>query len=454
MTRQMRAAVAPFYLFACLLLGGSAQGIWQNMLLQLGGLAILAWAAADAGGEPMTLPARQLLGITAIGIAVVALQLVPLSADLWSHFGARAALVRDYRTLGIPPPALPVSLDPHSSLNSLLGVIPALAIYCAIARLRAYRASWLAVALLAGTFAGILLGALQVASANSLNSAWYIYDETNWGVGVGFFANANHMATLLVVTIPFLAAIAGSARQENLQRYSAVLALVAGAGLVVLVGLALNGSLAGYGLALPVLAASVLILLRPGNPLRMWVVAAAALSLVAAIAALATTSIAGARFGQDAATSVQSRETILATTTEALKDFMPFGTGLGTFRSVYRLYEQPEEVTATYVVHAHDDYVELALEMGVAGVALMLLFLGWWAGAVWRVWRTAEAGPFTRAATIASAAILVHSLVDFPLRTVAISAFFAVCLALMSDRGAPRAAESSELRPARHLVFM
>jgi O-antigen ligase len=244
-----------------------------------------------------------------------------------------------------------------------------------------------------------------------------------------------------------------SARRSNVQRYSAVVALAVGAGLVVMVGLALNGSLAGYGLALPVLAASALIVLPPGSRLRLWVVAAAALLLVGAVLALQSTSIGSSKLGQDATTSVQSREDILRTTARAMSDFLPFGSGLGSFRDVYHLYERPEQVTNTYVVHAHNDYAEIALETGVAGIILMLLFLGWWMLAVWRVWRTAEAAPFARAASIASAAMLIHSLVDFPLRTAAISACFAMCLALLADRRAARAKEASDLRPARHTVI-
>src|SRR5207302_7614479 len=43
--KRMREAAAPLYLLLCLILGGSAQGIWANMVLQLLGLAMLAWAA-------------------------------------------------------------------------------------------------------------------------------------------------------------------------------------------------------------------------------------------------------------------------------------------------------------------------------------------------------------------------------------------------------------------------
>lgn len=448
-----RQAVAPVYLFACLILGGSAQGIWQNLVLQLAGVAIIGWAAASSSREPVAAPARHLLIIAALAIAVVALELVPLPMSFWSQLGGRAALAQQYRTLGLHPAALPLSLTPYGSLDSLLGLVPPLAIVCAIVRLRAYRPTWLAIALLAGTIAGILLGALQVASSRSPETPWYLYEETNVGIAVGFFANANHMATLLVISLPFLAALAAASRTENFQRHSAVIALAAGGALVILVGLALNESIAGYGLALPVLAASALIVLRPNSRLRIWAVVVAALLLVGAVTALETTAIGGTKVGQDATSAVESREAILSTTAHALRDFLPFGSGLGSFRSVYHLYEKPTEVTDTYVVHAHNDYIELALETGVAGLIVLALFVVWWAAAVWSVWRTAEAGPFARAASIASAAILVHSLVDFPLRTAAISACFAMCAALLADRRAPRAAEASDLRPSRHIVM-
>jgi O-antigen ligase len=448
-----RQAIAPAYLFACLILGGSAQGIWQNMILQLAGLAIIAWAAAAPAEEPLLSPAKQLLMLAILGTLVVALELVPLPPRVWSHLGPRNQFVEGYRTLGIAVPALPLSLTPAKSLDALLGIIPPLAIFCAIVRLRAFRPAWLAAALLAGTVAGILIGALQVASSSSGQSPWYLYEETNVGAGVGFFANANHMAILLVVALPFLAAVAATARRANVQRYSAVLALTIGIALVVMVGLALNGSLAGYGLALPVLAASALIVLPSSSPLRIWAVVVAGLLVIAAVGGLEITSIGSSKFGHEASTSVQSRANILATTTKAMRDFLPFGSGLGSFREVYHLYERPEQVTNIYVIHAHNDYVELALETGVAGMMVMALFLAWWVVAVWRVWRTAEAGPFARAAAIASAAILVHSLVDFPLRTAAISACFAMCVALLADRRAPRAKEPSDLRPARHTVI-
>ena len=458
MYSRVRVLVAPAYLFACLILGGSAQGIWQNMVLQLAGLALIAWAAFDAdtmGDEaPLSGPAKQLLLLAIVAIAVILIQMIPLPPGLWANLGPRGSIAKDFHILNVAAPAEPLSLTPADGLNSLLAIIPPIALFCAIARLRLYHSRWLALALIFGTLAGIALGALQVASAGAAQSAWYLYDETNPGKGVGFFANADHMATLLVVTIPFVAATVAAARARDLNRYAAAVAIGSAIAIVILVGLVLNGSLAGYTLALPVIAASALIFMRRRNRVRLWILGLAALLVTGSLIELETTAIGSGKLGEHAASAVRSRAEIASTTARAAAQFMPFGSGLGSFQSVYHLYEAPEQVTDVYVVHAHNDFAETALELGLPGVVLMLLFIIWWFAAVWRAWRTPEAGAFARAAAIASAAILVHSIVDFPLRTAAIAASFAMCAALLaSPRAAPPEEDEAQLRPTRHLVI-
>lgn len=450
MPSATRSAVAPLYLLACLLLGGSAQGIWQNMLLQLAGLGIIVWSVTADWGEPLSKAGRTLLLILMAGLIFVAVQLIPLPPSAWSH-GLHPRIIEGYGVLGRPVPWLPISLSPYATLNSLLGVIPPLALLCAMLRLGAFRASWLAAALLAGAVAGVMLGALQVAAPGA-TSPWYLYQETNRGVAVGFFANANHMADLLAAALPFLAALAAAGRTRNIQRYSSLVAILAGAAVLFVVGIVLNRSLAGYALAVPAVAGSVLILAPPSRSVRVPMTVLAALGVIAAMVALSSTSIGSSRISQDANSSVQSRQDILRTTGSAIADTMPVGSGLGSFLRVYRLYESPDTITPEYVIHAHNDYAELVLELGLPGALLILLFLGWWLAAARAVWRTGGGGPFARAGSIASAVILAHSLVDFPLRTAAISAVFATCLALMIDRRQAQRQEPNDLRPTRHVV--
>jgi O-antigen ligase len=451
MTSGARAAVAPLYLLACLLLGGSAQGVWQNALLQIGGLAIIVWAAAWPPADVFPRSARPVMWIAVAALAVVALQCVPLPPSIWVH-GARQSIADGYALLGQPVPALPLSLAPYKSLSSVLGLIPPMAIFCAITRLRAYRSTWLAIALLGGTIAGILLGILQVVGT-AANPRWYLYPETNFGAAVGFFANANHMAMLLVIALPFSAAIGSARSQRSLQRASALLAALAGVGLLLLMGIALNGSIAAFALAPPVLAASALILFRPSPALRKIIGFVAVAMLAIGLVLLSTSSIGATKVGSDARESVASRTEILRTTGRAIADYFPAGSGLGSFRQVYRTYESPDSVTNEYVIHAHNDYAELILELGAAGLVLMAMFLAWWGAAVWGVWGCGEGGPYVRAASIASAVLLTHSLVEFPLRTAALAVVFAMCVALLADRRRSQTPELADLRPTRHVVI-
>ena len=451
---RFRQAVVPAYLFLCLLLGGSAQGIWVNAGLQLLAVAILAWVALAPEHRQATTPARRLILLLSLALLLIALQLMPLPPAIWSKLPGRGVVAEGYDLLGQAWPWLPVALVPDEALTTVLRLLPPIAILAAMLRLEAYRSSWLAWSLVAGTSAGVLLGALQVTSGGGEGSPWYLYPISNFGTATGFFANGNHMAILLVATIPFLFAILARARRDlgskALQRRSALVALTAGMLLVILLGLALNGSLAGFGLGLPVLAASALLLLNPERQ-RRWLVVPALLLLVA-VSAIFTLPVSARLQSLDAGTSVETRSAVTATAWQAAREFMPLGSGVGSFEKVYRLYEDPAAVDPTFVNHAHNDYLEIVLETGLPGIILLLLFLAWWAWAAWRRWCEPHGDPFARAATIASAAILAHSLVDFPLRTSAMAGVFAVAIALIAQSRLRVAARTeSDLWPSRHV---
>src|SRR4051794_36875058 len=104
MASRSRDAAAPAYLVACLLLGGSGQGIWANMLLQLIGLALIFWAAIAPAPEEMPRGQRALFGLVLLALAVVMLQLIPLPPAIWEGLHPRTLIADGYRILGIADP--------------------------------------------------------------------------------------------------------------------------------------------------------------------------------------------------------------------------------------------------------------------------------------------------------------------------------------------------------------
>ena len=201
---MIRHAIVPVYLLACLLLGGaSAAGFTANFLLQILSLPLIGWALWTMLQERPSAQIRAPLGLLAIFVAIAVLQLVPLPPALWTLLPGRTAVVDGYRLLGVPLPWLPLTLAPDIAPSSLFWLLPAIATLLSVIVLGAFRGRGIATAIVAVTLASVALGALQVIGGTGA----YLYAITNYGVAVGFFANANHNATLLLVCIPFLAAL-------------------------------------------------------------------------------------------------------------------------------------------------------------------------------------------------------------------------------------------------------
>jgi O-antigen ligase len=444
---RIRSILVAGYLLACIALGGSSQIPWTNLGLQIAGIALIAWVmiGGTEGQEGKRAAVINLLVICAL--LVVLLQLIPLPPAIWTKLPGREPIVHGLAVLGYPLLPFPISETPYESTLTLFAAIPAIAAFVATERLTP--SPWIVCfAIALGMIAAIFLGTLQVGGGPA---SWaYFYEIHNAGA-IGFFANGNHMATLLLVGIPMAAALVISAeskrRTSSTVRYGLGLAVFG----LIIVGIVLNGSRAAIALSIPV-AVATLALVPAAMRWRGLALGVSALALVAGVAIVMSNPIAAAELGPNAVGPTASRGEIWSSTQLAIKDSFPMGTGLGSFQDVYHHYEQAEHVTRSYVNHAHNDYLEFVLELGAAGVLLLIGFLAWWGIVATRIWVSPFSSPFARAATIATAAILAHSAVDFPLRTAAISAIFAACVGLMTQHLRPVLVEQTDdRRPTRHV---
>lgn len=445
MMRHPLSWLALAYLAACVLLGGSAQGVTFNFLLQLSGAAVLALAIALPRSDPQPMPRAPVM-LAAAMVAWLLFQLVPLPASLWTQIPGRDFVVAGFDLLDMAVPAMPLSLDPNASIAAMLCLVPPAAMFVLVRRSSDAGRGVAVAALLFLALASIGLGILQVGGGEG----YYLYPFVSRGAATGFFANANHFGALLMVALPFLAEfsrwwIARSTR--NADRWIAIAGSV-GVALVLGIGIVLNGSLAVLLLGVPVAICSLLIIVPRQQLLKRRVTAVVfAVAVAGSVVALIIAS--GFDLGGD--TSLQDRLTIWSRTIEAIFAHGLTGTGMGTFPAIYAMHENPAEVGRFVVNHAHNDYLEWALELGVPGTLLILFLLGWWASRAVAVWSVRTPLRYARAASIASAALLAHSLVDFPLRTAAIAAIFGLCAALLSLPAPKHTSPSSLGREPRHV---
>jgi len=98
----------------------------------------------------------------------------------------------------------------------------------------------------------------------------------------------------------------------------------------------------------------------------------------------------------------------------ALKDYPIFGSGLGTFQYIFKIYK-PDGLYL-YWDHAHNDYLELLLEVGIVGIIIIAIFFFFELKALFKTpWEDKET--YLRAAFLSSiTTIAVHSVVDFNLQ--------------------------------------
>jgi O-antigen ligase len=360
---------------------------------------------------------------------------------------------------------MPISVAPHATWLSALSLLPPLAIFLAVLQFGYRERRMLSLLVLAIGILSVFIGLVQVAQGPS--SALRFYENTNATEAVGFFANRNHFAALLYCLMLLAAAwaaepLAAMGMAPDRKRYDtfAIVALIAGFTVLVtfVAGEAMARSRAGLGLSIIALLGAFAIAAfdrraRISHGRGVFRLTTTKL-MVGAIALGVIFTVQYAlyrileRFGADPLED--ARIPFARNTTEAAAAFMPFGSGLGTFVPVYSMFEKPADALANkYVNHAHNDILELWLDTGIIGLALMAVFAVWLVLRSLQIWRRARPHgaseldvSLARAATIAIALLMLHSFVDYQLRTGAMIAILAFACALLFEP--PLAAERSK----------
>jgi O-antigen ligase len=131
-----------------------------------------------------------------------------------------------------------------------------------------------------------------------------------------------------------------------------------------------------------------------------------------------------------------------------LAEFMPVGSGFGSFDPVFRGFEPDSSLDVRFFNHAHNDLLELAISGGAIALLLLAVFVVWWIVRSWAAFRPyrnrARSALVARAGAIMIAILFLASLVDYPLRTPLMAAIFAVAAAWLARSDAPSGAGARE----------
>lgn len=424
-------------LILALVLGGASRGAFvAHGVLETLFAGLLAWTVLCGRDSQFTAPAWSLLAVGAVLFGVSAISLIPLPAEIWGALPGRAPISEGFGLIGGALPPLPVSLAPEATFASLTGFLPPIAAFCFAAGLLSQRAgqtiAWV-LPLLAT--ASLLIGIAQVFEGQE--SRLYVYEVQNRGAATGFFANVNHQATLGLMALPFLGALAGTARfraEINQIEYGKLI-LIAGMMLFTITLVVFAGSVAGLLMLGPTLAASYMIAFGIGK-LRSWrtTVALGVITLTAATAyIIGSNPEIQAQLGTALEDGPGSRLSATEGGGAAAWTYFPVGSGLGSFMSVFPAFERASPTSPIFMAHAHNEYLEIVIELGAVGVLILMAALVWWALQGVKAWRS-EPGSDSRyrqAAWTSLGVVAVHSLVDYPLRTPGLAVTAALCAGIL-----------------------
>ena len=270
---------------------------------------------------------------------------------------------------------------------------------------------------------------------------WYLESVT------GTFINRNHFAGYLEMVVPLVLGLALSA-VPHLKNWRASLKWMAGERVnlvalgffaVIVMSLAIIFSRSRAGILS--FAASMVFLVcifrgEWGSRTKLWII----------VSILVIVLLAGIWMGLDVVTerfagiadtsqvdTAYGRFIIWRASLGLVKRYPIFGSGLGTFVSVFPVV-QTEFLTKYIYDHAHNDYIEFVVELGLVGLIVLIWILVSFVRKTATLLR-ADSTPYARGLTAGIAAsilaILLHSFTDFGLHMPANGLVFTVLIGIL-----------------------
>jgi hypothetical protein len=432
---------------AMVLGGASRDEPLQLMVVELGALPVLLAAVLIPKRKGFWRENWPALTILLAMLGVPLLQLTPLPPQVWTSFDSHRVAAETLRVAGVSPGWRPFSLTPDATAQAFLWLLPGVSLFLGTLALD-HRRRMVAVIWLLGLIAiSLVLAGLQLSNPES--GLFDLRGQTS--LPRGLFANRNHQAMALVVAMPLSAAVISwwsRRRPEAILVHSVLFAGVSG---TLMAGVLLTQSRAGLVLASAAVVASLLVFAfsRDGGRLRrhLGYVGTSVLVVVGAIFAVGAAAAIGRWKGLAGDARFETWPLIWDTAAAS----QPFGTGLGSFVSVFRSVEPAEMVDPTFVNAAHNDYLQLWLEAGMLFPLLFLGFLAWLCISLYRlVANGGEGSILGRAAGVAIVLLLLHSTVDYPLRTEALAGIFGLlCGCLRPERTPSKVGRRGSAAPSK-----
>lgn len=395
-------------LLGCLIFGGSASA--PRFEIGLSVLALLCFVMTVYADAHLRV-SKSTVWIAGLALGVVVAQIVPLPAIVWRQLPQGE--FADTLSPSIQPDRIwrSISIAPDTTLYSLIAMGPFFLAFFISSSLKYKERCVVIIALVLETLVQAVIGIAQTIGI----LVFSMYDIHHPRVAIGLFASRNHFADQILIGTMFLFYIRKSSYNKlgilNTEIYfysilvvfaTAMLCSASRAG-IILLGVAI---ILGYSFGVKknqqVRFALVVVLIS--------ILTFLVLFFFPKTGVLKTTV---ARF----ANADENRWEIWSNCLAVSAKYFPWGSGLGTFRQAYEMSEPLSSVGQFYVNAAHNEYLQLLVEMGAAGVVGMFALIMFMIVTGWRK----RHDPMVVFSLGGLGLIALHSFVDYPFRVIGIN---------------------------------
>lgn len=431
-------------LFVLFWAGGASRADQSGQLIVRGVawliIFLVVFFVSSASHRERLLNLKMLAALLAAAVLLPLLQLIPIPEYVWASVPGRDALAQIADVGDSSENWRPLSISPGATTNALGSLVVPVAVFLTLPYNDEQRSERIMMMLLGAVLFAALIAVFQFSGAPF--DSPFLNDSI--GVVSGNFANRNHFA--LFASIGCILTPVWTFREQRIVPWK----ILVGVGLLIFLSLVIlaSGSRAGILLApVGIFCGAMGALLVQGNPLgrlnRRTILFGGILAAVFFAAAIwmAITfdrAVSFDRFmnldnGQDL------RYSAMPVVIDMIWRFFPVGTGFGTFDAAYRIFEPDALLGPAYFNHAHNDFLEVALDGGLAATALMFVAVIWWLRRGLHLWsnrhlRNSSVGSLVlaRAGWSIVLLILIASTVDYPVRTPIIMAILVIAIGWMS----------------------
>jgi O-antigen ligase len=416
--------------------GSSQESGWGVMVAELIALLVLLFVLSQRQWRARLAAARWGVVVACLIVAIPLLQLLPIPAWLWQWPSPRFALQHDLAAAGVTHIDHRWSLAPAATERDLFMLLPALALFMSALVLprEAWRQLlWWFVALVA--FSVVLAFAQLGVPQDSFLNPFPQYVPALTGV----FANRNHQACAMAMGLVLALTLLFDARSrmQRGERTHAIVITCAILAVMFAAILPLIGSRAGVIIAI-VGAAAALLANGTWSPHRLHEQRTARWLSALAFVALAVGVDGAFAWMQQDADIAGSRWQMAGAASRLAGASLPLGGGAGSFVRMFEQFTQGSMMHQGYINAAHNDYIQWWYAGGVLAIVAVLA-----AAAVLIVatLRLLKLPPESRSRMLGIAALLailmplLHSTVDYPLRTPALMTVFGMLAGIAVGAG-------------------